>query len=745
MALADIAVLPPVAQPISRVDGKFKVTGVAKYAAEFTPENLVYGQLIQSTIANGRVVSIDTSAAKSAPGIIGILTRENAPRFKPYPDQLTKNGGPGESRVPLQDDEIHWVGQHLGVVVGDTLEHIQHAIALVRVQYASAPPLLTMDDPAAQKKSWLPEYVHARDKLQESRGDVNSALASAETRIDATYSTPVENHNPIETYSTLAMWEAPDRVVIHEATRGIKQLQRIVANAFSLPIENIRIISPFVGGAFGSKGFQWSHTLLTAAAARWVNRPVKLTFARPQMFDSAGQRAHTSQALSLAADRNGKLVALRHATTTHCSPVSEYAESCGLSSRMLYSCPNVVVSHRLMRLNLTTPCPMRAPGEAPGVFALECAMDELAYKLGIDPVELRIRNYADTDENEKRAWTSKHLRKCYASGAEKFGWSKRDPKPNSTRAADGSRIGWGMATAIYPAAQQTAAAKATLTSNGDVVIRSATHEIGTGTYTAMSQLAASALGVPLELIRFELGDSDFPEAPNNGGSWQTASVGSAVLGACGELKKQISSAASKVFDGAPADQMELANASVRIKNEPSRSVSLRELRSRAGLPWIEAEWKSEPNKEERQKFSFYSFGAVFVEASVDDFGQTRIRRVVSVYDAGRILNPKLARSQILGGNLFGISMALMEATIPDPNIGRNVNPNLAEYHVAVCADTPEFDIDFVDEPDPHMPDLGARGIGEIGIVGMPAAVANAIFHATGTRVRDLPITPDKLL
>ena len=292
---------------------------------------------------------------------------------------------------------------------------------------------------------------------------------------------------------------------------------------------------------------------------------------------------------------------------------------------------------------------------------------------------------------------------------------------------------------------RAAAAKATLTGNGDIVIRSATHEIGTGTYTTMSQLAASALGVPLELIRFELGDSDFPEAPNNGGSWQTASVGPAVLGVCGELKKQIFSAATKVFDGAPADQMELANGSVRIKNEPSRSVSLTELRSRAGLPWIEAQWKSEPNKEERQKFSFYSFGAVFVEASVDDFGQTRIRRVVSVYDAGRILNPKLARSQILGGNLFGISMALMEATIPDPKIGRNVNPNLAEYHVAVCADTPEFDIDFIDEPDLHMPDLGARGIGEIGIVGMPAAVANAIFHATGMRVRDLPITPDKLL
>src|SRR5438105_8810 len=442
-----------------------------------------------------------------------------------------------------------------------------------------------MDDPAAQKESWLPEYILGRDKAQESRGDVNSALASAETRIDVTYSTPVENHNPIETYSTLAMWEAPEHVVIYEATRGIKQLQRIVAGAFSLPIENIRIISPFVGGAFGSKGFQWSHTLLTAAAARLVNRPVKLTFARPQMFDSAGQRAHTSQALSLAAGRNGKLVALRHATTKHCSPFSEYSESCGLSSRMLYSCPNVAVSHRLVRLNLTTPCPMRAPGEAPGVFALECARDELAYKLAIDPRELRIRNYADMDENEKRPWTSKHLRECYERGSQKFGWSNRNPKPHSTRAADGSRIGWGMATAIYPAAQQTAAAKATLTSNGDIVIRSATHEIGTGTYTTMSQLAASVLSVPLELVRFELGDSDFPEAPNNGGSWQTASVGSAVLGVCRDLKKKIFELANAQFPG----RTEFESPEGRL------NLNLPDLLHGASLSSLEAESKSEPD------------------------------------------------------------------------------------------------------------------------------------------------------
>ena len=514
-------------------------------------------------------------------------------------------------------------------------------------------------------------------------------------------------------------------MLIHECTRGIKQLQRVVANAFGLPQENVRILCPFIGGAFGSKGFQWSHTLLAAAAAKQVQRPVKLTLTRPQMFDSAGQRARTEQRLSIGVDKTGKLVALRHATTTHSSPTHDYTEPCGNTSRMLYSCPNVEVSHRLVRLNLTTPCPMRAPGETPGVFALECALDELAHEIGVDPVEFRLRNYAEINEYENRPWSSKKLRECYQRGAEKFGWSNRNKKPGSMRAANGSQIGFGMATAIYPAGQQKAGATAILNKDGTVVVRSATHEIGTGTYTGMSQFAADTLGIPIEKIRFELGDSQFPYAPNNGGSWLTASVAPAVMGACTELKK-------KVVDTAG--------------NWPNDSAQLKKLFARANQDRIQAQFNSEPNTEEREKFSFFSYGAVFVEVQVDPFGQVRVKRAVGVYDMGRMINPRLARSQILGGMLFGFSTALMEATVPDPNVGRIVNPNLAEYHVAVHADTPpEFDIDFINEPDPHMPDLGARGIGEIGIVGVPAAVANAIFHATGKRVRDLPITLDKLI
>ena len=696
---------PRLGQPFTRVDGKLKVTGAATFSAEFDRPNLAYAALIPSTIANGRATKVDTSAANSAPGVITIITRQNAPQFKPYPDQVTKKGAPGESRLPLENDDVHWSGQHLGIVVADTLERALHAASLVRISYDAVKPSVFPEN-VDERNALTPETFIGGQKLQVKRGNVDEALNGEVTKIEATYTTPVQNHNAIELYSTIAEWEGPDRLLVHEATRGIKQLQKILANAFSIPVENVRIVSPFVGGAFGSKGFQWSHILLCLAAARTAQRPVKLVFTRGQMFDSAGQRARTIQKFTIASDKAKKLVALRHATLTHCSPVSEYTEPCGNTSRMLYSCPNIDVTHRLVKINLTTPCPMRAPGEAPGVFALECAMDELAHKIGVDPIEFRLLNYAEKDEHENKPWSGKKLKECYERGAKKFGWSKRNPKPGNVREKNGNLIGWGMATAVYPAGQRTAAAHAILDKDGMVTISSATHEIGTGTYTTMSQIAANSLGVPIEKIRFQLGDSNFPEAPVNGGSWLTASVGPAVIGVCEELKKK-----------------QLAS---------------------APLP-IEADFKSEPNPEAREKFSFQSFGAIFIEVAVDPLGQVRIKRVVGVYDIGKILNPQLARSQIIGGNLFGFSMALMEGAVPDPNVGRIVNANLSEYHIPVCADMPEFDIDFIDKPDLHMPELGARGIGEIGIVGSPAAVANAVFNATGKRIRDLPITPDKLI
>ncbi len=562
------------------------------------------------------------------------------------------------------------------------------------------------------------------------------------------------NHNPMEPVSTTAFWEGPDRLLLHDTTRWIKGIQRILAHAFGLKPDDVHVVAPFVGGAFGSKGFQWQHIMLAAAAARLVRRPVRLEFTRPEMFTTAGRRAATVQNYALGSSEEGHLSALRHETITSSSPLVEYTEPSGNQSRNLYSCANVAVSHRLARLNQPSPCPMRGPGEATGNFAMECALDELAYRLKLDPLELRLRNHADTDEYEEKPWSSKHLKECYRQGAERFGWSRRNPTPRSTRSDDGRLlVGWGMATSSYPAVQMPAQATASLWADGTAVVRSATHELGTGTYTAMTQLAADALGLPLDKVRFELGDSDFPMAPINGGSWLISSIGPAVLSACAAVKQQLAKLAHADSDsplkGAQPEELTLADSRLFVTADPDRALPISEIFARAGQAQIEAEGSAKPGAGDEEKYAHFSFGAVFAEVTVNpDLGETRVRRIVGVYDAGRILNPTLARSQLIGGTVFGLSMALHEMSAPDPHSGRTVNANLAEYHIPVHADMPSggFDISFINEPDPHFGgELGAHGVGELGIVGSVAAVANAVFHATGKRVRDLPITPDKLL
>ena len=696
---------------------------------------------------------MDTAAAERSAGVVGILTRgTTTPALLPPPAEMLGQGKPGEARAPLADDLVHWEGQPLGVVIAETLEQAAHAATLVRVRYETPePPLLDLRSDAARAQATEPEVWNAREKLQLARGDAAGALAAAgaKERVEPVYTIPVENHHPIELVATTAVWEAPDRLLLYDTTRGIKNLQKIVAAAFALPVENVRVVCHFLGGHFGAKGFIWSQTILAAAAARLVGRPVRLVLSRQQMANAAGQRAATIQEFALAATAQGKLTALRHATHTHCSPVSDYTEPCGIPTKNLYACPNLAISHRLTRLNLPSPVPMRAPGKAPGVFGLECAMDELAAQLGLDPLELRLRNYAEIDEEEKRPWSSKHLRECYTRAAAKFGWSKRQPQPGSTRDRDGRLIGWGMASAIYPAAQSPAAAKATLfADDGHVLVRSATHEAGTGTYTGMTQLIAETLGLPVEKIRFELGDSDFPPAPVNGGSRGTSSVGPAVIAVCRELVKELiklatadaKSPLSKVYPEGigPAGNGFLAKGKVRD--------SYAEILRRAGRTQLDAEASTKAGEAQKQ-FTFESFGAQFVEVRVDPLlGEVRVSRFVGVYDVGRVLNPQLSRDQIIGAALFGIGAVLMEGTVFDERSGRVLNGNLAEYHVPTFADTPpEFDIEFLDIPDPHMPEPFSRGIGELSICGTPAAVANAVFHATGKRVRDFPITPDKLL
>ncbi len=741
---------PVLGTPRQRVDGRAKVTGTALYAADFKVDGMAHACLIQSTVASGTVVGIDQSEAERSPGVIAVLTRRNAPKLQPFPEELTANGAPGESRLPFQDDQVYFQGQHLGAVIAETFEQARQAAALVRVRYQ--PGELRCDLQGLADQAIEPRMFGGKIKLQDKRGDVDWVWANMPQArlVDATYTTPIENHNPIEPGAVLAVWDGSDRLTLHVSTRGVDLTQKVVASVFGLDIENVRIICPFLGGHFGSKGFNWSYFLVATAAARLANRPVRLVLSRSQMFDSMGQRARTIQTLGLAADENGKLAALKHSTLTHSSMIYQYTEPCGSLTRLVYACPNVQINHRLVQLNFTTPCPMRAPGEAPGMFALESAMDELAVKMNLDPVEFRVRNYAEKDEFDQRPWSSKHLHECYDRGAIKFGWSSRNPKPASTRDSDGRLVGWGMATAIYPANQLPAAAKAILANDGSVIVRSAMVEAGAGTYTVMTQLVSDTLGVPMERIRFELGDTQFPPAPINGGSWLTASVAPAVIAACNALRDKLISLAvdgpSAPLTGVARADIVVADGRVSSSKDNAQSLSFADLLAKTGNQTLEADGSAKPG-DAYQKLAFLSFGAVFAEVRVDpDLGEVRVTRIVGVYDVGKVLNPMLARSQILGGITFGIGMALMEATVPDMATGRMVNANLAEYHVPVSTDVPaDFVVEFLDLPDPNMAADGARGVGEIGIVGTPAAIANAVFHATGKRIRDLPITPDKLV
>ncbi len=732
-----------------RVDGRLKVTGQARYAADFQPSGLAHAVLLQANVGRGRVKTLDFSAAEQAPGVLGVLHRGNCPPFQAYPERLRTKGWPGERRVPLADDEVHWNGQHVGLVVAETFEQARAAATQVRTVYdAAEPPLVDLDDPRAAETAEQPEEFVGREKLQESRGEPARVWDETpeDRRFAATYETPVENHNPIELFSTTAVWQSQDRLLLYEATRWIKGTQEIVANAFGLPQENVRVVDPFVGGAFGAKGFTWGHILLTAAASRLVGRPVRLHFTRAQMFDSAGQRAATRQTLRLAASPEGRLKALEHHTVTHCSPLAQFTEPCGNLSRRLYACPDAAVTHTLLHLNLTTSCPMRAPGEAPGVYALECAMDEMAERLDLDPLEFRLRNHAEADPETGRPWSSKHLRECYAHGAEKFGWADRPKMPGRLRAEDGSFVGWGMATSVYPANQMPASMRLTLSADG-LLGQSATHDIGTGTYTAMTQVLAEDLGIPMGRVQFQLGDSSLPEAPVNGGSWLTASVGTAALRASAALKEKMVALATGSPDAPFAgERVVCAAGRVGVAGDPRRSLTFAELLRETGQERLVVEESARPGPE-RQQFSFLSFGAVFVEVRVDPaFGRVRVERVVGVYDVGRVLNGRLAHSQLLGGVTFALGMALREQTVPDARTGRIVNANLAEYLVPVCADTPPLlDLSWLGLADVHMPGLHARGLGEIGVVGTPAAVANAVYHATGRRVRKLPITVDRVM
>jgi xanthine dehydrogenase YagR molybdenum-binding subunit len=737
--------------PIDRVDGRLKVTGAAPYAAEVEVADVAHAFLVTSPVATGRITGIATAEARKLPGVLAILTHENAPRLPPQPGIKDKPSLTDRVLQLLQSDRVLYSNQPVALVVADTLDRARHAAQRITVQIARAPvdvefaePRATLEKPT-QPKSSEPSQIKPPDI---TRGDPAAGLAAAELRLSETYATPWETHNPMEMHATTAVWQDPEHLTIYDSTQGIFEVRRKLAATLGLAKENVRVISKYVGGGFGSKGSCWSHVVLAALAARQVRRPVKLMLTRPQMFGPVGGRPATSQRVTLGARKDGTLTLIRHESRSGTSRFDEFVEHVTAPTRALYACPNVFTSERLVRLDIGTPQFMRAPGESSGSFALESAMDELAYALNMDPLQLRLRNHADHDPETGKPWSSKSLKTCYQQAADRFGWARRDPKPGSMRDGD-TLIGWGMATATYPASQRPAAAHATLRPDGTALVKAGSQDIGTGTYTIMTQIAADALELPIERVHFDLGDTEMPETPTSGGSATAASVGSAVRRACLALRDKLADllrgeSASPLHD-IPAGELAFAGDRLVHKKSASRGEPLAALFKRHGLTALDAEFKSQ-TAESRKQYGTRSFGAQFVEVRVDPgLGQIRTSRVVSAFAAGRILNAKTARSQYLGGIVWGLSMGLHEQTVYDRRNGRIMNADFAEYHVPVNLDVPDIDVIFVDEHDPHVNEIGVKGIGEIGITGVAAALANAVFHATGKRIRDLPITLDKLL
>jgi xanthine dehydrogenase YagR molybdenum-binding subunit len=731
---------------MSRVDGVAKVTGKAKYAAEFKVPNLAYGFIVLSTVAKGAIQAIDTREAERATGVVRVFTHLNAPKLGPKAstEEAPPRGGQEErdkSFRALQSDRILFNGQPVALVVAETYEQARYAARLVKVSYN------------AEKHVTDTESVRARARVpsqappSKPRGNPEAAMRNAPVKIEAEYRIPIEHHNPMEPHAAIAFWQG-DKLTIFDKTQGVYTVRAHLASSFGVPEENVNVVSPFVGGAFGSSLRPNYYPALTAMAARELKRPVKVVYTRRQMFTGHGYRPYTIQKVALGAERSGKLSSMIHEAVHNTSSFEEFSDGTTNFTRQVYACPNLYAPVKITGTDLNTPTWMRAPGAVSGMFALECAMDELAYALKIDPLELRLINYAEVDPESGRPFSSKALRECYRLGAEKFGWKDRQREPRSMR--DGHQlVGWGMATGVWGAFQRPASARITLRADGTAHVTSATSDIGPGTYTVMTMIAAEYLGLRPEQVKFELGDTKFPRAPSQGGSQTTSSVGSAVYGAALAIGAKLLSLANREagspLEKAAVSDVEMLDGRLQLKSDPSRFVSVSEVMGRSGLTEITETFESQPSKE-REKYATLAHGAQFVEVKVDpDLGTIRVTRVIEVTACGKIINPKASHSQEIGGVVWGIGMALEEATEIDHRYGRIMNPNLQHYHVPVNADIHHIETMFVEEDDRVVNPLGVKGMGELGMVGIPAAIANAVFHATGRRIRELPITPDKLL
>ncbi|HWW37393.1 MAG TPA: xanthine dehydrogenase family protein molybdopterin-binding subunit [Xanthobacteraceae bacterium] len=724
----------------SRIDGHAKVTGAAKYASEHNVEGLAYAAVVTSTIAKGRIARIDTSEALRVEGVLDVLTHENRPPMarstSPYKDDVAPEQG--TPLRPLYDDKILFNRQPIALVLAEEWEIARFAASLVRVEYKPEP--FATDLFAERDKAVKVE------KPEKPRGKADKAFAAAPVRHEAEYFIPIEHHNPMELYASTAVWEDGGKLTVYDKTQGVQNVQQYLCGIFNMEPDDVRVLSPYMGGGFGSGLRPQYQVVLAVLGAKALQRSVRLVLTRQQMY-GLSYRPASIERLALGAKRDGTLDAITHEAIAVTSSYEDFSRNDTGWSGLLYKSEHAKYGHRLARLDLPTPSDMRAPGAATGVHGLECAMDELAVALKLDPLELRLRSYSDRDQHGGIPYTSKKLRECYRQGAEAFGWHKRNPEPRSMR--DGTElVGWGMASGVWEALQMPTAARILLTANGHAEVACSFSDIGTGTYTIAAQVAADELGLPLDNITVKLGDSSLPQAPVEGGSWGAASVAHAIAKTAGDVRTELLRAAKTMpnspFAAAKPESVALFDGKLVDAKDHGRAVSIADVMRHGRLDRIERE--STNSFKEDNSHARNTHSAIFAEVKIDEeLGVIRVTRVVGAVAAGRILNTKTARSQILGGVVWGMGMALHEETLIDHAFGRIMNANIAEYHMPVNADIHDIEVIFVEEPDELINPMGIKGVGEIGIVGVAAAIANAIYHATGKRVRDLPITLDKVM
>jgi xanthine dehydrogenase YagR molybdenum-binding subunit len=714
-----------------RVDGPLKVSGKAMYTSDHHFPGMVYAVPVCSTIAKGEIHRIDASAAEKMPGVRAIFHRRNIGRL--FRAAVNHEFGADmsridETRAPLEDDVIRYYGQYVALAVADTFEQAIAAADAVKVTYHEHQPNVD--------KRLAPETQH---KVESERGDAEKAFAEGEIQLDQTYGLPPETHNPIELHASVALWDGAT-VTLYETSQGVVNHRNVLAQMLGVPKNNVRVISKFLGSGFGGKLWPWTQSALAAAAARQLDKPVKLVVSRRMMFQTVGHRPRIQQRMRLSATRDGKLTSLQQDWVNHTSILDDYKENCGEATAQMYSVPNLRITSALARRNVGAATPMRGPGAVPGLWATESAIDELAIKLGMDPVELRLANEPQIDEGLQIPFSSRHLKECLSMGAERFGWSKRNPRVGSMKRG-GLTLGWGMAGCSWQATRFACEASVELRDDGTARVSCATQDIGTGTYTILAQLAAEKLGLPLDKVEAVLGDSHLPPGPLSGGSAATAALVPAVLEAAGK-------AIERLLALAPDADLQYTSGRVHSKGDPASSgIAFEDFLRMRNVRALSAEGRSEASfGAAKPQFSSHSFGAHFVEVTWQpEIARLRVNRVVTVIDAGRILNPLAGRNQIEGAVVMGIGMSLFEETWYDPRNGAPINSNLADYIVAANADVPSLEVHFVEIPDTKLNALGARGIGEIGLAGMAAAIASAVYHATGVRVRELPIKIEDLL